>query len=174
LKRLHRQKPLILFACLLSLSLFFGCSPGEKQSSGAPAPDFTLKTLEGEEMTLSKLEGKVIILDFWATWCGPCRDSIPHMVQLYNSSNEKGVEILGMNLDKGSVEGVRSFVKAMNIPYPIVLSSDEVARNYRVQGIPTCVVIDKKGKVRHKYVGFSTAIVEQLSADAKTLLAEDS
>ena len=174
MKRFHRQRVLILFAIILSLSLFLRCSPGGKLSSGASAPDFTLKTLEGQEMTLSKLEGKVVILDFWATWCGPCRESIPHMVQLYNSSNEKGVEVLGMNLDKGGIDGVRNFVKALDIPYPIVLASDEVARNYGVQGIPTCVVIDKNGKVRHKYVGFSTAIVEQMSADAKTLLSEGS
>jgi len=143
--------------CLGLIFLLPHCAKKEKES--VSAPDFTLKTLDGQEITLSKLKGKVILLDFWATWCGPCRESIPHLVDLYKTYQKNGLEVIGMNLDRGDIETVRRFAKSMNIPYPIVSTPEEVSRNFGITGLPTAVFIDKEGKVREKIVGFNAAAV---------------
>jgi len=136
------------------------------------APDFTLKTLDGQEITLSQLKGKVVLLDFWATWCGPCRESIPHLIHLYNRYRGNGFELIGMDVDKGDVDTVRRFVKSMDIPYPVVVAPDDVARSYRVSGIPETVLIDKEGTIRERMVGFSSTIVQELTKKVAELTSE--
>jgi len=158
--------------CMGGVFLLFHCSKEKSQPTPGLAPDFTLKTLEGQEITLSQLKGKVVLLDFWATWCGPCRESIPHLIQLYKNYRESGFVLVGMNVDKGDVEVVHRFVKSMDIPYPIVIASDEVARNYRVTSIPTTFFIDKGGKIREKIIGFNSAIAQQLTAKVADLASE--
>jgi thiol-disulfide isomerase/thioredoxin len=143
--------------CLGLIFLLPHCAKKERES--VSAPDFTLKTLDGQEITLSKLKGKVILLDFWATWCGPCRESIPHLVHLYKTYQKNGLEVIGMNLDRGDIETVRRFAKSMNIPYPIVSTPEEVSRNFGITGLPTAVFIDKEGKVREKIVGFNSVVL---------------
>ncbi len=171
LKLSFLKEILILSLCLGALLLLPQCSK-EKETSAGLAPDFTLKTLDGREITLSQLKGKVVLLDFWATWCGPCRESIPHLVQLYKDYREKDFELIGMDVDKGDVETVRRFVESMNIPYPIIVASEEVVRNYRVSGIPASILIDKKGDIRGKMAGFSNTIAQELTAKVAELTSE--
>jgi len=144
----------------------------EKKSLSALAPDFTLKTLDGEEIILSQLKGKVVLLDFWATWCGPCREAIPHLIQLYKAYRENGFEVIGMSLDKGDGEVVRNFAKSMDIPYPIVMAPEEVVRNYRVTSIPTTFILDKEGKIRQRITGFNSAISQQMNSLVTDLTSE--
>ena len=154
------KRSLLRGSIVLCLGLIFllpHCAKKEKES--VSAPDFTLKTLDGQEITLSKLKGKVILLDFWATWCGPCRESIPHLIHLYKTYQKNGLEVIGMNLDRGDIETVRRFAKAMNISYPIVSTPEEVSRNFGITGLPTAVFIDKEGKVREKIVGFNSVVL---------------
>jgi len=139
----------------------------------ASAPDFTLKTLEDQEITLSRLKGKVVLLDFWATWCAPCRESIPHLIQLHKTYQEKGLEVIGMNVDKGDIDIVRRFVKSMDIPYPIALTPDDVTTNYGVTGLPTALLIDKSGKVRQKFMGFNTEISKEMTTTVTELTSEN-
>jgi thiol-disulfide isomerase/thioredoxin len=131
-----------------------------------------VKTLDGQEITLSQLKGKVILLDFWATWCAPCRESIPHLVQLQKTYREKGLEVIGMNMDKGDMDTVRRFVKSMDIPYLITVSTDEISRNYGVTGLPTTILIDKAGKIRQKFLGFSSEISKEMTAALADLTTE--
>ena len=154
----------VLCLCLSWAFLFLHCSKEGKAPSPILAPDFTLNTLDGGEMTLSKLKGKVVLLDFWATWCPPCREAIPHLINLQKTYQEKGVEVIGMNVDKGDVETVRRFVKSMDIPYPITLTPEEVSRNYGVTGIPTTILIDKEGRIRQKLLGFTSEISKQITS----------
>ncbi|MBS3918286.1 MAG: TlpA family protein disulfide reductase [Deltaproteobacteria bacterium] len=171
MRRSNLFLPLLLILCLGSLFPLFHCA--QRTKDPASAPDFTLKTIEGHEVALSGLRGKVVLLDFWATWCGPCKESIPHLIQLYKSYQDKGFELIGMSTDKaGDVEMVRRFVKSMDIPYPIIMTPDEVARNYKVTGLPTTVLIDKEGKVREKIVGFNSAIGQQIAARVEELTSE--
>ncbi len=149
--------------------------PGCPQKTGdlAQAPDFSLKTLNGQEITLSGLRGKVILLDFWATWCGPCKESIPHLAQLYRNQRERGFELIGMSKDRlEDIEMVRRFVTSMEIPYPIVITPDEVARKYRVTGLPTAILIDRRGTIRERIVGFNRAIGQQIESKVGELIAE--
>jgi cytochrome c biogenesis protein CcmG/thiol:disulfide interchange protein DsbE len=170
LKRSLVSKALVFSLCLVSMLFLPQCAREEKTSS--LAPDFTLQTLDGEEITLSKLKGKAILLDFWATWCGPCRESVPHLVEFYKSYQDQGFEVIGLSLDKSNPEAVRAFVKSFNIPYPIVVAPDEVVRNYGVTGLPTTFLIDKGGKVREKIVGFNTAIAKQMGTKVAELTLE--
>jgi len=158
--------------CMGGVFLLFHCSKEKSQPTPGLAPDFTLKTLEGKEITLSQLKGKVVLLDFWATWCGPCRESIPHLIQLYKNYRESGFVLVGMNVDKGDVEVVRRFVKSMDIPYPVVTAPEDVVRSYRVTGIPATFLIDKGGKIREKMAGFNSAIAQQLTAKVADLTSE--
>jgi cytochrome c biogenesis protein CcmG/thiol:disulfide interchange protein DsbE len=171
------KRSFLTWFLILSIStgaafLLSRCSSGEKEPSLASAPDFSLKSFDGREITLSQLKGKVVLLDFWATWCGPCKESIPHLIQLYKNYREKGFEVVGMNVDKGDGETVRRFVTSMDIPYPVIIAPEDVVRSYRVTGIPVIFLIDKKGMIRQKVVGFSGAIAKQLDTKVADLTSE--
>ncbi len=170
--RSYLKRLLTLGLCIGWVFLLPHCSKEGKAPSPALAPDFTLKTLDGQEMTLSKLKGKVVLLDFWATWCAPCRAAIPHLINLQKTYQEKGVEVIGMNMDKGDVETVRRFVKSMDIPYPIMLTPEEVSRNYGVTGLPTTILIDKEGRIRQKLLGFTSEISKQITSTIVELTEE--
>ncbi len=167
------KKILVLSLCLGGFFLLPQCAK-EKESSAGLAPDFTLKTMDGQEITLSQLKGKVVLLDFWATWCGPCRESIPHLIQLYRNYRENGLELIGMDVDKGDMETVRRFVKSMDIPYPIVSAPEDVVRSYRVTGIPATILIDKEGIIRERVAGFSNTIAQELTTKVAELISEKS
>ena len=162
---------MILSLCLGWAFLLPHCAKEKKSPSGL-APDFTLKTLDDQEITLSSLKGKVVLLDFWATWCGPCRESIPHLIQLYKTYRENGFEMIGISLDKGDATVVRNFTKSMDIPYPIVMAPEEVARDYRVTSIPTTFFIDKEGKIRERITGFNSTIAQQMNSKIADLTTE--
>ena len=165
------RKSLIFTVCLTLAFILPHCGKGKAPVSGL-APNFALKTLDGREITLSELKGKVVLLDFWATWCGPCKESIPHLVQIYKSNHEKGIELIGMSIDKGDADTVRHFVRSMDIPYPIIITPEEVARDYGVSAIPTTILIDKEGKIREKIVGFNSSIARQIAAKVGELSSE--
>jgi thiol-disulfide isomerase/thioredoxin len=165
---------LVLCLCLVCAFLFPQCSKEGKAPSSVAAPDFALRTLNGQEIRLSDLRGRVVLLDFWATWCAPCREAIPHLISLQKNYREKGLEVIGMNVDKGDVETVRRFVTSMDIPYPIALTSEEVSRKYGVSALPTTILIDKEGKIRQKFLGFTSEISKQITSVIVELTQEKS
>ena len=169
------QRPLykwfIIFILVWGSALFLPhCTMEEKEL--VLAPDFTLRTLDGREILLSKLRGKVVVLDFWATWCGPCKESIPTLVQIYRTYHQKDLEIIGMNVDRGDVSSVLRFVKLMDIPYPVIITPDEVQRKYGVTGLPTIILLDKQGRVRDKFLGFSSKIGQRITARVSEFISE--
>ncbi len=146
-------------------------SIGKAVSQNPPAPDFTLTDLNGNTVTLSKLKGKVVVLDFWATWCGPCVRSFPAMQQAVNKyKNDPDVVFLFINTWErgGNVEEkVRQFIQRGNFDVQVLLDSEnKVVRKYGVEGIPTKFVVDKQGGISKKSVGFSgsnDALIAELS-----------
>ena len=116
-------------------------------------PDFTLPALDGSTVTLSKLKGKLVVLDFWGTWCGPCRKSVPELVKLHETFGSKGVTFLGIAL-RDSLAAVAAFQKEQNIGYPLLLGDNKVARDYAIEGVPTLIVLNRRGEVAYKEVGF--------------------
>ena len=134
-----------------------------------PAPSFTLKDLNGENVSLSDFSGKVVILDFWATWCPPCKAEIPHFVELSEQYQGKGLAIVGVSLDREGVDVVKPFVQKFGIEYPVLISDGQVTKAYGgINSIPTTFVIDSAGNIRKKYVGYRDKSV--FEADIKELL----
>lgn len=133
------------------------------------APDFTLPQLDGGSLTLSDFKGKVIIVNFWATWCPPCRMEIPDFVYLYENYKDKGLVIIGVNLDRGDARSVKQFSEKYKINYPVVLGNGKVTQDYGgIRAIPTTFIIDTKGDIKEKYIGYqSRATFEE---EAKRLL----
>src|SRR6266851_5979985 len=119
-----------------------------------PAPDFTLPTLSGAPIRLSDLRGKVVLLNFWATWCVPCRTEMPSLEALYQRQKDAGLAGLAVNLDMLSTAGVEAFVQEVAVTFPIVLDpSWSTAQVYRVVGLPTTYLIDRAGNVVVREVG---------------------
>ena len=126
------------------------------------APDFTLRDLDGERVTLSKLRGKVVLLNFWATWCPPCRMEIPDLSRIYTDYKDKGVVVLGVSWDDLSNEQIKAFVKNYKVAYPIFHGTQselsQIGKAYAWQGyLPTTYLIDRKGYLRDVYVGARNA-----------------
>ena len=124
------------------------------QRSTALAPDFTLPTIDGKQLKLSDYRGKVVILDFWATWCPPCRKGIPDLIELKKKYGSKGLEVIGISLDTDTKAQVAGFAKTNGMNYPVVYGNQAVTQLYGgIEAIPTTFVIDKKGKIVANYQG---------------------
>ena len=133
------------------------------------APNFVLKTGDGKTYELVQSKGKVVIVNFWATWCGPCRKEIPDFIELYKKYKDQGVEIVGVALDKDGWEKVNPFVKQNNINYPVVLDNGTVAATFgKIQFIPTTFIIDPNGNIVDEHTGVMTKAM--LEAKIKPLL----
>jgi cytochrome c biogenesis protein CcmG, thiol:disulfide interchange protein DsbE len=134
--------------------LYFGRSrsgPGARQRS--IAPDFTLTQLDGNELRLSSLRGKVVLLDFWATWCVPCREEIPHFVELQQKYGSQGLQIVGVSMDD-SVDPVRPSAEKFQINYPIVMGNAKIGELYGgVLGLPIAFMIGRDGRIDRKHIG---------------------
>lgn len=116
--------------------------------------EFSLKDLSSKKVNLSDFRGKVVVVNFFATWCGPCRLEIPELVDIYNQNKKKGLIILGVSLDMEKAPFVlKGFIRDMKIPYPILIGTQEVAERYEISGIPTTVVINKEGKIYKRFQG---------------------
>ncbi len=133
-------------------------------------PDFTAKAFTGEDVTLSDLRGKIVIIDFWATWCGPCRRTMPLLDKFYKEQGGDDVHVYGVNVwERRGTGGVKPFIDKQGYTFPILMADNEVAQRYGVSGIPTMFVIDKEGRVAYKHVGYNPQIVSMLSAQIKEL-----
>ena len=145
-----------LLVIIFTAVLICGCGGGE-DGSGPPshtAPDFALKDLNGRTYRLTDLKGRVVLLNFFATWCGPCRQEIPDFVQLHKRLNGKGLEVIGVSLDMEAGAVLGPFINRYGITYPIVLGTREVVVDYGgIRGIPTTFVIDDKGEISDYFVG---------------------
>lgn len=139
-----------------------------------PAPAFALRDLEGGEISLAGLRGRVVLLDFWATWCAPCLKSMPELEALHRRYGAKGLTVLGVSTDEGGPEKVRRFAKARKVTYPIALD-DEWApawADYRVRAVPSAFLIDREGRIVAQWTGAAPE-KKALAAKIEELLAAE-
>ena len=121
---------------------------------GAPAPDFRLVSIDGREVSLSDFKGKVVLLNFWATWCSPCKEEIPSLNSLYSMLHSQGLVILAVSEDNRGLDAVKPFVERYGIIFPVLLDpSRKVGSLYSIGGVPETFLIDRDGIIRYKFVG---------------------
>ncbi|MBI4364599.1 MAG: TlpA family protein disulfide reductase [Candidatus Latescibacteria bacterium] len=130
---------------------------------GSPAPAFELPDLDGKTVRLADFKGKVALVNFWATWCPPCRAEVPDFVRLQSKYRDRGFAIVGLSLDAGGATDVRPFVDEYNVNYTMLLANDKTAEAYGgIVGIPTTFILDRNGTIVKKVIGMTDyATVEQ-------------
>ncbi len=159
---------------ILMVSILTGCGDGNKSAKVPKSvPEFSLTSLEGTTITRESLKGKVVILDFWATWCAPCRAAIPHLVTLYETYKEQGLEVIGISLDQGGATEVIDFIKRNQVPYPIAIGTNNpITKDLgNITSLPTIILLSKESLIEFKVVGFNAEIGHKLESKIKELLA---
>jgi thiol-disulfide isomerase/thioredoxin len=150
---------LMVVAVVIAGMLYFGFhtvrhSGSSHIAKSTPAPDFTLESLDGKNMTLSDLRGKAVVLNFWATWCGPCKIETPWLVELQNQYGREGLQIVGVEAGDDSKEDIAKFVKDMGINYPILIGKEAVGDAYGgIPALPETFFIGRDGKIVDKSMG---------------------
>lgn len=158
----------LLAAAIFTFMLLAG--PARALDKGAAAPEIALKTLSGEPVKLSSLKGKVVLVDFWASWCAPCRESMPFLEKLSKSYKSQGLVVLGVNIDN-DVEAARKFLKDLPVSFQVVNDAQkQVAKAYAPPTMPSSYLIDKRGVVHVVHAGFKRADAAKLEAEIKSLL----
>lgn len=123
------------------------------------APDFSLSPLNGKALRLSDFRGKVVLVDFWASWCVPCRDETPHFVELQNRYGDRGFEMIGVSMDD-DVQPAKKFYDEFHINYPVVMGNAKIGEAYGgVLGVPIAFLIDREGRIAAKHTGATDAVV---------------
>ena len=153
------SKRIIIYAivalCLLGIYVAGrrASSKPKASASGNSAPDFTLTDIDGKKLSLSDYKGKVVLLDFWATWCTPCGEEIPHFVEMQQKYGSQGFQVVGISMDDDA-KPVRDFYQKYKMNYPVAVGDDKLAQNFGgVMGLPVNIVIDREGRIVTKYLG---------------------
>lgn len=137
-----------------------------------PAPDFTLKTRDGSNLKLSEYRGDVVMLNFWASWCGPCRKEMPLLEKIQQKYARLGFQLIGMNVDEDTAAAER-FLKDVPVSFPIALdNTGSVSKQYNVKAMPTTVMIDRNGTVRHIHYGYKDGDEKTYEKMIKSLIRE--
>ena len=157
------RSPLVLVVVVLVVAfmLYFGYHQARRTGSSAPritqftvAPDFSLETLDGPSMRLSDLRGKAVLLNFWATWCGPCKIEMPWFVDLQKQYGPQGLQIVGVAMDDASKEDIGKFARDIGVNYPILIGKEAVGEQYGgVNALPETFLIGRDGKIVDKIIG---------------------
>jgi peroxiredoxin len=141
-------------------------------AAGAIAPDFTLHAADGRNVRLDELRGQVVLVNFWATWCGPCRAEMPHLDQLYQKYHKSGFVLLGVNIDDNPATALTTAQK-LGVSFPILLDTDKkVSKLYNLTDMPSTVVIDRDGKMRFLHRGYRDGVEADYDQQIRALLKE--
>jgi peroxiredoxin len=137
-----------------------------------PASDFVRDDTAGKSMRLSGLKGKVVLLNFWATWCGGCQVEIPWLIDFQNQYQDRGLAVVGVSMDADGWKSVRPYLKEKNVNYSTVIGNEELAKRYGVEAMPVTLLIDREGKIAALHVGLVSK--SDYQAEIETLLRENS
>lgn len=156
------------------IALIFFVKIVVSQDAGSAAPDFSGKDLNNSDVKLSTFKGKVVLLDFWASWCVPCKKSIPYFIDYYNNSKDTNVVILAVNVDT-DINNFNNFRKKLSqdFPFTVILDTDnKIISKYNIEAMPTTFFIDKKGTIRKVTTGFSEDSPKEITSEIGKLLNE--
>jgi cytochrome c biogenesis protein CcmG/thiol:disulfide interchange protein DsbE len=154
----RRGLDVLLWGAVLAL-LAWRVGPQAAAALGVGAPDsdapaLAVTTLDGDHVSLAGLRGQVVLVNFWATWCPPCRMEMPGFQRVWDSRRERGLVVLGLSHERGGEPGVRAFLGERGITYPVAVTGPEAAEAFGVRALPTSILIDRQGRVRHRVEGF--------------------
>jgi peroxiredoxin len=156
----------------LLLSVFAATSLASSGLEGRSAPDFALKSSTGENLRLSEYRGEVVMVNFWATWCGPCRQEMPLLDELYQRYERVGFNLLGVNIDDDSRKAMQ-MIEELGVNFPVLFDSrKEVSKLYEVEAMPVTVLIDREGNVRYVHHGYKPGYEEKYLDQVRSLLRE--
>jgi len=141
-------------------------------SASKPAPDFTLANRAGGQMSLAKLKGQVVMINFWASWCGPCRQEMPLLDQMYKKYKPLGFTLVGVNVEPDSTDA-EGYLKKTPVTYPILLDKEnKVSSLYEVSAMPSSVIVDRKGRVRYVHHGYKPGDENEFLNQIRALVKE--
>jgi len=156
----------------LALAMLVATSAVHAEEMNVPAPDFTLESRQGENLRLQDFRGEVVMLNFWASWCGPCRQEMPLMDDLYAQYKDLGFTILAVNVDENRDEAHR-FLDKVPVSYPILYDPESnVSEQYEVQAMPTTVMIDRDGNARFLHRGYQPGYEDDYEQQIRQLVRE--
>jgi peroxiredoxin len=136
------------------------------------APDFTLRAMNGPNLRLQEQRGQVVMVNFWATWCGPCRQEMPHLNRLYEKYRASGFLLLGVNVDEDPRHAAEVATK-LGVKFPVLLDTDKkVSRLYQLATMPSTVLIDRNGRVTHVHRGYTNGVEEAYDAQIREMLKQ--
>ncbi len=159
---------------LLGAMLVIFAASGLASSSleGQTAPDFVLRSASGENLRLSEFRGDVVMINFWATWCGPCRQEMPLLDDLYGRYQRVGFNLLGVNIDDDSRRAMQ-MVEELGVSFPVLFDeSKEVSKLYKVDAMPVTILVDRTGTVRHVHHGYKPGYEDKYLTEIRSLLRE--
>jgi peroxiredoxin len=155
-----------------ALSVLAATSLASSDLAGMPAPDFALKSSTGENLRLSEYRGDVVMINFWATWCGPCRQEMPLLDELYTRYERVGFSLLGVNIDDDSQRAM-DMISELGINFPVLFDDRKVvSKLYEVEAMPVTVLVDREGTVRHVHHGYKPGYEQQYLDEIRSLLRE--
>ncbi|TMH29037.1 MAG: TlpA family protein disulfide reductase [Betaproteobacteria bacterium] len=165
--RLHLTRLVVAAALAMGATLESGAV-----APATAAPDFTLRTMGGPNLRLQEQRGRVVLINFWATWCGPCRQEMPHLNRLYEKYRASGFVLLGVNVDDDKRNAVDVAAK-LGLKFPVLLDTDKkVSRLYELSTMPSTVLIDRDGRVRAIHRGYQSGVEDQYDKQIRDLLKE--
>ena len=160
---------------LVIIAASFLAVPGPVDAAsrqGQPVPDFKVISTSGQRISQGNYRGYVLILDFFATWCSPCRQSIPHLVELNRTYGNQGLQILGVSVGEEGERAVKAFADELRVNYPLSLAGDSTASDFGIRSVPVMYLVDKKGKIAEVYRGYNDDMGRSMEQTIKRLLAE--
>ena len=170
----------IIFKKLLKISLLVMvgilANGAFAQLINKPAPLFSGTSMDGKTVQLSDYKGKVVLLDIWASWCGPCKKEMPFLIDIDKRYRDKGLVILAVNIDK-DVQNIKKFISCLEVPpvFPVIIDNEsKIPPLYQLKGMPTTVLIDREGLIRYRHTGFKDEKKDEYLKEISTLLGEKS
>jgi peroxiredoxin len=162
-----------LLACLSALLLGTAASIATAATAvGSPAPDFTLRVLDGPNLRLQEQRGKVVLVNFWATWCGPCRKEMPHLNRIADKYRSSGLVLLGINVDDDA-RNAADLAAKLGVKFPVLFDTDKkVSKLYDLNSMPSTLVIDRNGRVRYLHRGYQDGYEDLYDKQIRDLLKE--